>query len=77
MNHTALIDKLQNEIDSLVDKNNDVFSVVIGISNSKGDFQWAGAAGTAYAGKTVGMQVDTPISIASVTKMYTGVATNS
>lgn len=75
MHHTDLEERLQNEIDSLLDKNSDVFSTVIGIRNVKGDFHWSGAAGTAYAGKTEDIQIDTPIFIASVTKMYTGAAT--
>lgn len=75
MNHTALKDKLQNEIDSLVGKNSDVFSAVIGIRNAKGDFHWSGAAGSAYAGKSEDIKVDTPIFIASITKMYTSAAT--
>lgn len=67
--------KLQSEIDEVVRKNGDVFSAVLMITNTTGDFLWAGAAGTAYADKSEPMKVDTPIFIASITKMYTAAAT--
>jgi CubicO group peptidase (beta-lactamase class C family) len=67
--------KLQSEIEEVVRKNDDVFSTVLGITNTTGDFLWAGAAGTAYTGKSEPMKVDTPIFIASITKMYTAAAT--
>jgi D-alanyl-D-alanine carboxypeptidase len=75
MDQKALESKLQREIDAVVSKNVDVFNAVIGISNAKGDFHWSGAAGTAYADKADEMEVDTPIFIASITKMYTGAVT--
>jgi len=75
MGHTALENRLQNELETLVSKNSDVFNPVIGITNVKGDFYWTGAAGNAYADKADAMEVDTPIFIASITKMYTGAAT--
>jgi CubicO group peptidase (beta-lactamase class C family) len=75
MGHSALGNRLQSEIDALVNKNKDVFSALLGVTNTNGDFHWMGAAGTAYADKTEEMQVDTPIFIASITKMFTGAAT--
>jgi CubicO group peptidase (beta-lactamase class C family) len=75
MGHTALENRLQEELEALVSKNSDVFNPVIGITNVKGDFYWTGAAGKAYADKTDAMKVDTPIFIASITKMFTGAAT--
>jgi len=75
MDHTALENKLQSEIDALVSKNKDVFSALIGVANTNGDIHWSGAAGTAYADKTEEMTVDTPFFIASITKMYTSAAT--
>ncbi|MES0361266.1 MAG: serine hydrolase domain-containing protein [Anaerolineales bacterium] len=75
MDHPALENRLQSEIDTLVSKNKDVFNVVLGITNIKGDFYWSGAAGTAYADQTEAMKVDTPIFIASITKMYTSAVT--
>ncbi len=69
MDHSAIEDRLQSEIENLVSKNKDVLNAVLGITNSGNDFYWSGAAGTAYAGKTEEMKVDTPIFIASITKM--------
>lgn len=75
MDHAALEESLQSEIDAVVGKDQDVFSAVLGVVNDRDDFRWAGAAGTAYAGKTEEMQVETPIYIASITKMYVAAAT--
>ena len=75
MDHTALEERLQSEIEGVVGKNRDVFSAVLGVASAEDDFHWVGAAGTAYADKTEKMQVDTPIYIASITKMYVAAAT--
>lgn len=75
MGNNSLEKQLQHEIDTLVAKNADIFNVVMGISSSTGDFSWSGAAGVAYAESGAAMQTDTPISIASVTKMITAAAT--
>jgi CubicO group peptidase (beta-lactamase class C family) len=40
-----------------------------------GDFSWAGASGRAYPDRAEEMTADTPIFIASITKMYTAAAT--
>jgi len=71
----ALEDRLQSEIDGAVGQNRDVYSAVLGVASSSGDFSWAGAAGTAYADRADPMQAGTPIYIASVTKMYVATAT--
>jgi CubicO group peptidase (beta-lactamase class C family) len=75
MEQTGLGLRLQNEIDELVGRNDDVFSAVLGVADAGGDFRWAGAAGTAYPGEDERMKVETPIFIASITKMYTAAAT--
>ncbi|NIN66610.1 MAG: serine hydrolase [Anaerolineae bacterium] len=75
MDHTAIGNKLQSEIDALVRKSKDIFSAVLGVATKNGDFYWSGAAGTAHADKGDVMKVDTPIFIASITKMYTAAAT--
>jgi CubicO group peptidase (beta-lactamase class C family) len=75
MDHSALENRLKSEIDALVSKNKDVFNAVLGIANTRGDFYWSGAAGIAYADQTEAMKIDTPIFIASITKMYTAAAT--
>jgi CubicO group peptidase (beta-lactamase class C family) len=73
MSHTALQESLQSEIDAVVSRNRDVFGAVLGVA--KDGFNWAGAAGTAYADRTDAMQADTPIYLASITKVYVAAAT--
>jgi CubicO group peptidase (beta-lactamase class C family) len=75
MDQTDLELRLQSEIDALVSKNTDVFNAVLGVADATSDFRWSGAAGTAYPDRAEPMKVDTPIFIASITKMYTGAAT--
>jgi D-alanyl-D-alanine carboxypeptidase len=75
MDHADLEESLQTEIEGVVSKNPDVFSGVLGVASVKDDFHWAGGAGTAYATKAEEMQTDTPIYIASITKMYVAAAT--
>jgi D-alanyl-D-alanine carboxypeptidase len=75
MDQTELQLKLQSEIDALVSRNTDVFNAVVGVTDATGGLHWAGAAGTAYPDRAEPMKVDTPIFIASITKMYTGAAT--
>jgi CubicO group peptidase (beta-lactamase class C family) len=75
MDHTALENRLQSEIDAVARKNKDVFSAVLGVADTESDFRWAGAAGTAHADQKEEMTADTPIFIASITKMYTAAAT--
>lgn len=75
MDHAVLKESLQGEIEATVSKNRDVFSVVLGVDDAKNDFHWEGAAGAAYPDQAEPMKVDTPIFIASITKMYTGAAT--
>jgi len=48
MNYASLERRLQAEISAVIDKNEDVFSAVLGVSNSKGDFYWEGTAGTGW-----------------------------
>ena len=76
MDHSALENKLQREIDSLVSKNGDIFNAVIGVATTQGDFNWSGAAGIADADQKNEMTVDTPIFIAGLTKMYPAAVTN-
>jgi CubicO group peptidase (beta-lactamase class C family) len=75
MDQSDLEAKLQNEIDGVVSKNKDVFSAVLAVADVKGEFRWTGAAGTAYPEESAAMTVDTPIFIASITKMYTAATT--
>lgn len=75
MDPAIIGERLQSEIDDLVTKNRDIFSAVLGVSSAQGEFYWSGAAGFAHADGSQVMEVDTPIFIASVTKMYTAAAT--
>jgi CubicO group peptidase (beta-lactamase class C family) len=75
MDYLTLERRLQAEIEAAFSNNKDVFSAVLGIGNTKGDFYWEGAAGTAYPDKAIAMMPTTPIFIASITKMYTSAAT--
>jgi D-alanyl-D-alanine carboxypeptidase len=75
MDTTNLRHRLLSEVDGLVSKNDDIFSAVLGVSREAGDFDLVGAAGFAYSDESEPMKVDTPIFIASITKMYTGAAT--
>ncbi len=75
MDQSDLDLRLQSEIDTLVSRNKDVYSAVLGVTNTNGNFHWTGAGGTAYPDKAEVMKVDTPIFIASITKMYTAAAT--
>jgi len=65
---------LKDEIGALVEKNRDVFSAVVAVTTAKGD-SWAAAAGIAHAGEGNVMKVETPIFVASITKMYTAAVT--
>lgn len=67
--------RLLGEVERLVDKNDDIFSAVLGVSRVADDFDWVGAAGNAYPDQSEPMKVDTPVFIASITKMFTGAAT--
>ena len=75
MDRSAIEDRLQREIDTLVSDNEDGFSAILGVSNAKDDFQCSVAAGTAYEQEAQEMRPDTPFFIASITKMYTATAT--
>jgi D-alanyl-D-alanine carboxypeptidase len=75
VDHTAVGNRLQSEIEALVRKSKDIFSAVLGVATKNGDFHWSGSAGTAHADKGDVMKVDTPIFMASITKMYTSAAT--
>ena len=70
MDRNSVESKLQDEIWALVDKNRDLFSAGVAVATTEGDY-WAAAAGVAHAGEGDAMRVDTPIFVASITKMYT------
>ncbi|NIV37693.1 MAG: serine hydrolase, partial [Anaerolineae bacterium] len=61
---------LQEEIGRLVEKSGDLFNAVVAVATAEGDY-WAAAAGVAHAGQGDAMAVNTPVFVASITKMYT------
>ena len=61
--------ELQNIISGLVAENPSVKNCVVAVAKGDGSFAWSGAAGNARA--DVPMNKDTPIYIASITKLYT------
>ncbi|MFO7848632.1 MAG: serine hydrolase domain-containing protein [Spirochaetia bacterium] len=65
--------RLQKELDSLLVKNKDFFSLVVGMHSCNGNFSWTGASGHAYAGKGTEMREDTPFYASGITKVYTAV----
>ena len=74
MDRGVVESKLQAEIAALVEKNRYVFNAVVALADTEGGY-WAAAAGIAHAGEGDGMKVDTPIFVASITKMYVAAAT--
>ncbi|MFC2023174.1 serine hydrolase domain-containing protein [Chloroflexota bacterium] len=75
MGHTALEERVQSEVEGVVSRNRDIYSAVLGVAGVKDDFHWTGAAGIAYPDRPEEMEVDTPIYIASITKMFVAAAT--
>jgi CubicO group peptidase (beta-lactamase class C family) len=75
MNQQNLENKLQTELETLVSKQGDIFSALLGISKPANNFYWSGAAGFAYADQPDVTTPNTPFFIASITKMYTASAT--
>jgi D-alanyl-D-alanine carboxypeptidase len=74
MEHKVIASELQSEIDALVSQNQDIFNTVVGVASKNGEY-WSAAAGIAHAGDGDEMKVDTPIFVASITKMYTAAVT--
>ncbi|HEQ71320.1 MAG TPA: class A beta-lactamase-related serine hydrolase, partial [Spirochaetia bacterium] len=64
---------LQKIVDEFVEQHPEVHNCVAVVSNSDGSQSWYGAAGTAFQEENTVMTGDTPIYLASITKMYTAV----
>jgi CubicO group peptidase (beta-lactamase class C family) len=58
-------------VSGLVEKDKSVRNCVLSVMKGDGSFSWSGAAGTASQYGQVPMTKDTPIYIASITKLYT------
>jgi D-alanyl-D-alanine carboxypeptidase len=61
-------------ISELVEKDKLVRNCVLSVMKGDGSFSWTGAAGIAHQDGQVPMSKDTPIYIASITKLYTATA---
>ena len=61
-------------VSGLVEKDKSVRNCVLSVMKGDGSFSWSGAAGIARQDGQVPMTKDTPIYIASITKLYTATA---
>ena len=66
--------ELERSVSALVEKDKSIENCVLAVTNGDGSYSWAGAAGIANQDGQVPMTKDTPIYIASVTKLYTATA---
>ena len=66
--------ELQYLVSGLIEKDNSVRNCVLSVMKGDGSFSWSGAAGIASQDGQVPMTKDTPIYIASITKLYTATA---
>ena len=75
---TPSFDNLNQEMEylvsGLVEKDKSVRNCVLSVMKGDGTFSWSGAAGIAHQDGQVAMTKDTPIFIASITKLYTATA---
>jgi D-alanyl-D-alanine carboxypeptidase len=75
---TRSFDDLNQEmhylISELVEKDKSMRNCVLSVMKGDGSFSWSGAAGIAHEDGQVPMSKDTPIYIASITKLYTATA---
>ena len=66
--------EMQYLVSDLVEKDKSVRNCVLSVMKGDGSFSWSGAAGIASQDGQVPMSKDTPIYIASITKLYTATA---
>jgi D-alanyl-D-alanine carboxypeptidase len=66
--------ELERSVSALVEKDKSIENCVLAATKGDGSYSWAGAAGIANQDGQVRMTKDTPIYIASVTKLYTATA---
>jgi D-alanyl-D-alanine carboxypeptidase len=66
--------EMQYLVSQLVEKDKSVRNCVLSVMKGDGSFSWSGAAGIASQDGQVPMTKDTPIYIASITKLYTATA---
>jgi D-alanyl-D-alanine carboxypeptidase len=66
--------ELQYWVSDLVEKDKLVRNCVLSVMKGDGSFSWSGAAGIASQDGQIPMRKDTPIYLASITKLYTATA---
>jgi D-alanyl-D-alanine carboxypeptidase len=66
--------ELENLVTDTVKSNKQIRNCVLFVKKGDGSFSWSGAAGIASRNGQVPMKKDTPIYLASVTKLYTAAA---
>jgi D-alanyl-D-alanine carboxypeptidase len=67
-------DQMNALVTVMVQNDNSVRNCVLSVAKGDGSFSWSGASGIAHEKGRVPMTKDTPIFIASVTKLYTATA---
>jgi len=65
---------LDHSVSGLIENDKSIENCVLAVSKGDGSYSWAGAAGIANKDNRLPMTKDTPIYIASVTKLYTATA---
>jgi D-alanyl-D-alanine carboxypeptidase len=70
----GLNQEMEYLVSGLVEKDKSVKNCVLSLTKGDGSFSWSGAAGIASQDTQVPMTKDTPIYIASITKLYTATA---
>jgi len=70
----SLHEELQYLVTDLAARDKSVKNCVLSMEAGDGSFSWSGAAGIARADGRIAMTPDTPIFIASITKLYTATA---
>ena len=66
--------RMQSLVSGLVERDKSIRNCVLSVMKGNGSFSWSGAAGIASQDDQVPMIKDTPIYIASITKLYTATA---
>jgi len=70
-----LDEEMEHIISNFVKENKSIKNCVLSIMKDDGSFSWSGGAGIAYQDTQLPMTENTPIYIASVTKLYTATVT--
>ncbi len=71
MNQETTKQQLKKLVDSVVSKNVEIRNDLVAVSTGDEMFNWSGAAGFANPAEKIPMTVETPVYLASITKMFT------